>query len=345
MEHVQIITSKNELPKSVALKDIVPGAIEELISIRTPHIKSLSDQERALYIKEHVGKYDDIETVYVYYPWRNLAIRTVGEALYTELRTARNKNIITQEEQEKYRALRVGIGGLSIGLNVLSALVFSGGPKFLKIADYDTIEITNLNRLRASLVDIGVNKTIFASRYVWELDPFAEIEPWENGIMIEDLEKFICQPKLDVFIDEMDSLEIKLQARIICREQGIPVVMATDNGDNIILDIERFDQDNTRPILHGLVEGVDPASIADLPYNQWLEIATRIVDPKNLTVRMQESLKEIGKSIAAVPQLGTTATIAGASVAYAVRQIATGETLPSGRYILDLDTSFHSSIL
>ena len=345
METVQITKSKKDLPKDISLKDTVPGAIEELVAIRAPHIKSLSPKERAAYIKEHVGEYENIETVYVYYPWRKLAIRTVGESIYTELRTARNKNIITQEEQEQYRALRVGIGGLSVGLNVLNALVFSGGPKFLKIADYDTVEITNLNRLRASLADIGVNKTTVAAQYVWELDPFAEIEIWDRGISTKDLLKFIRKPKLDVFIDEMDSLEIKLQARIICREHSIPVVMATDNGDNIILDVERFDQDNTRPILHGLVEGIDPASIANLPYAKWVEIATRIVDPKNLTPRMRESLSEIGKSIAAVPQLGTTATIAGASVAYAVRQIATGADMPSGRYILDLDASFHSSIL
>ena len=112
--------------------------------------------------------------------------------------------------------------------------------------------------------------------------------------------------------------------------------MTTNDGDNVILDVERFDEEPEREILHGLVRDIDPDKLKDMPYAKWLEAAKKIVAARNLSQRMQESLAEFGKTIAAVPQLGTTASIGGAIIAYAVRQIANDEPIPSGRYIFDL---------
>jgi len=69
------------------------------------------------------------------------------------LRTARNKNFITAAEQKRYRNLKIGIMGMSVGSNVIWPLVASGGPKFLRIADADTIEISNLNRMLAPILE------------------------------------------------------------------------------------------------------------------------------------------------------------------------------------------------
>ena len=52
---------------------------------------------------------------------------------------------------------------------------------------------------------------------------------------------------------------------------------------------------------------------------------------------MQESLSLIGKKIPSVPQLGTTANIAGAAVSYALRRILTKQDIPSGRYVVSLE--------
>jgi len=52
---------------------------------------------------------------------------------------------------------------------------------------------------------------------------------------------------------------------------------------------------------------------------------------------MQDSLLEIGRLIAAVPQLGSTASIAGSAIAFAARRIANNQEMPSGRYIFSLE--------
>ncbi len=334
-----IYKTREELPLNTSIIDTVPGALRELMVIRHPELKS-AEEKVDDYLKKFIEQNGGAETVYAYYSWRNTAVHILNEDTYFELRTARNRNIITKDEQKKYRDIKIGIIGISIGYNVLSALAFSGGPKYMRISDNDVIEITNLNRLRAPLLAVGMNKADFAAQQILELDPFCELDVWPQGVTRDTLKQYIVgPPKLDVFVDEMDSLDLKILSRIVCRENKIPVVMATNDGDNVILDVERFDEEPEREILHGLARDVEIDKIKGVTYSQWVEIAKKIVDARNLSPRMQESLAEVGKTIAAVPQLGTTAAIGGATVAYIIRKMAIGEKMPSGRYIVSLDRS------
>jgi len=331
-----IFSSEKEAPSGAALIEAFESSLRELFFIRNPHLKKHtpeSEESLKIFLNTH-----GIHPIWIFYPWLNTLIRTVPEDIYFELRTARNRNIITQEEQEKYRNAAVGIAGLSVGSSALCALAMGGGPKTIKIADFDTIEISNLNRMRAGLSDVGKNKTLVAAYNVWGLDPFADLAIWDQGVSRETIRDFILgTPRLDVFIDEMDSLDLKILSRLICREQKIPVLMATDNGDSIILDVERYDQEPDRAIFHGLVGDMKAEDVTNLTYKDWLVLATKIVGPDYLTERMQESLINIGKTIPAVPQLGTTAAIAGSSISYAVRRIVNGQDMPSGRYAIGLE--------
>lgn len=310
--------------------NVLPSAFGELFFIENPTVRK--DDPNLKKLKEDFISQKSAEGVWMYYPWHNTAVYMPKEETYFQLRTARNRYLITEEEQKKYRDVTVGIAGLSVGSAVISALVMTGGPKTIKIADPDIIEITNLNRIKASLLNIGENKTEVAARHIWELDPFADLHLWEKGVTKEDLREFISgDPPLAIFIDEMDNIEMKIRSRILCRELRIPVVMATDNGDGAIIDVERFDLEPARPIFHGQVqeeelENLDPSRI--------FTIITKIIDPAFLTERQQKSILGVGKTLAGVAQLGSAATLSGAAAAFAIRQIANGEELPSGRYVI-----------
>lgn len=326
-----------EVPTGSKIVEAYNSAIAELCSIETPHLKSLAPEERQALIKEFTEKYNSGE-VWIYYPEKHIAVHTLPEGLYFKLRTARNRNIITQTEQENYRGVTVGVMGLSVGSAVVNSLVISGGPKKIKIADFDTVEITNLNRIRASLLDIGTNKTLIAGRSVWELDPFAELELWDNGVSKESLPDFLHgNMPLDVVVDEMDSIDLKIRCRLLAKTLKLPVLMATDNGDGVILDVERFDLEPEREIFHGLIGHMEPNDLEGLDFKAWLQLATRIVGAEFLTESMQESILMIGKEIAGVPQVGTTASLAGTAMAFAIRQIANKKDLPSGRYLIGLE--------
>lgn len=327
---------QGSVPAGTKIIENVRNSLEELFFIENPRFKKRTPENGVAidqFIEAHKG--DDC---WIYFPWRALAVHTVSEEIYFRLRTSRNRDVITTDEQSKYRGLTIGVAGLSVGSAIVSAVVASGGPKTMKIADFDTIEITNLNRLRADLMDIGSNKAEVAAHGVWELDPFADIYLFDQGVSRENLESFVIgEPRLDVFIDEMDSLDLKILGRLICKANKIPVLMATDNGDGIILDVERFDLEPDRAMFHGLIPEMKPEDLKNLDFKQWLQLATKIVGPEYLTESMQSSLLEIGKTIPAVPQLGTSATMAGSAMSFVLRKIATGEPMPSGRYTMSLE--------
>lgn len=328
--------SKNEVPDGVEIRDIYENSVRELFFVRHPKFKSMTDEasKHFSYFRQ-AFVFDD---AYIYYPSHNICIRTVGEKYFFELRTARNRDLISAQEQLEYRNLKVGIIGLSIGSSALNCLVRTGGPKIIKIADPDTLETTNLNRLNANFLDIGSPKIDIATRNIYEVDPFSEVYHYRDGVNQENLEEFILgKPRLDCIIDALDNLEIKFRLRLLAKSYRVPVIMATDIGDNVVLDIERYDKEPDYQPFHGALYDISISELSAMPYRDWVRIATRIVDPLIMPQSILESIKKIGTTIAGVPQLGTTVAIAGSVTATAVRMIACDKELKSGRYIFHVD--------
>lgn len=334
----KIYKKETDIPRGTKKCDTAESATGELFFIENPHVRK-STPEANEQLREYACT--SVHTyVWAYYPWRKLAVRIPEERVYYRLRTARNKHLITEKEQRRFRDASIGITGLSVGSAVAAALVSTGGPKHMRLADPDILEITNLNRISAKLPDIGENKTTIAARSAWELDPFLELDLWPDGVSRKSLKKFLTgKKKLDVFVDEMDNVELKILSRALCRELHIPVVMATDNGDSIIVDVERFDTEPGRPVFHGRIEFSND-EIANLDRDQFIKLASKIIDPTYFTQRQQQSLMDIGKSLSGIAQLGTAATIAGAAVAYVSRRIITGVDMPSGRYVMGCEPTF-----
>lgn len=335
----QFFTNQRDIPHHVHIIESFSQALKELFVIEHPSLKNkFSEQDNTF--QNFVKKYQDQE-IWIYYPWNNNIVHTCSEKLYFKIRTARNRNIITEEEQKKYRNMTVGIAGLSVGSSILSALTMNGGPKYFKIADFDTLEISNLNRIRATLLDVGMKKTDIAAKNIWELDPFAEISLFESGINEQNIEAFILQnPKLDMFIDEMDSIPMKIVSRRTCRTHKIPVVMVTDNGNSVILDIERFDKEPERKLLHGIMEHMHLEKIKNVDFQSWVNLAIEIVGSSSLSERMKQSIKNIGITLSGIPQLGTSASLGASAVAFVVRNIANGKEMPSGRYHIEFEKFF-----
>lgn len=333
----EFYSDESKVPAGAILLDVTEQAHKELFFVEQPHLRKDSPEAQTLlteYLQSHV-----LPTVWVYLPWKNTAIHIPNEEIYFKLRTARNRNLITESEQVAVRAKSVGIAGLSVGSSVVTSLVATAGPKTIRLADPDTIDITNLNRINATLLDVGQNKTTTTAKRAWELDPFLDLQLFEEGVTHESLPDFVSNPKLDVFVDEMDAIALKIESRHVCKRFGVPVVMATDNGDSVIVDVERFDLEPERPIFHGRVD-ITPEELAGMNRDMFVKLANRIIDPKFFTERQQKSIMEIGKTLSGVPQLSTAATIAGSAVSFVVRRILLGEDMPSGRYVISCEESF-----
>lgn len=279
---------------------------------------------------------------WVYFPWLFTLVHLLDDAEYQKVRTARNRNLITEEEQRLFYGARVAIAGLSVGNSVALAIVLQGGARHIKLADHDTLELSNLNRIRAGVESLGVPKVEITARQIYVLDPYAQVEIFPNGLTEETLPNFFAD--IDIVIDEIDNLAMKYRIREEAKKKKLPVLMAADNADSGVLDIERYDNDPTVLPFHGRIS----ASYEELNALDKKGIGRTIatmIGLENHNERMLSSLQALGKTIASWPQLGGTALLNGTALAYCVRKIVTKEPTINNRAILSLeetlDPSFH----
>jgi len=327
---------------SVFVIDEVESQLEELYFIRHP--ATHPDHINKLEIKDFIiSFYPENNKIlfgfWIYFPWKNQLVHFLPENMHTELRTARNRNLITTEEQSIFYNSSIGITGLSVGNNAMAALLHNGGARNMRLADLDVLSGSNINRIRTSFSNIGLKKVTIAAREIYEVNPFADLQLYPDGITINNIEEFLLKPTpLNVLIEEMDALYLKIQIRLLARKNRIPVIMATDNGDNIMLDVERFDLNPDYPLLHGDVPENELLKITkDTPKPEAARIISKWVGPENVAIRMQQSLFELGKTLYSWPQLGTAAFLSGCALSYASRKILLNEPLNSGKYIISFD--------
>jgi len=314
---------------------------EALVS-RQPQLYQASYEVKQASLEEYLKKHYASQPAWrtgswIYYPWLGYLVHVLERAVFFEARTIRNRDLITAKEQEKFAGYRVGCAGMSVGSNAALALLLQGGSNRLKIADGAVLSTSNLNRVTAGVRDIGNVKADIVARNLYEANPYLEIERFPT-ITPHNIAQFFDEPwPLDAIVDEIDDLEIKIHLRLEARRRGIPVVMATDLGDDIMLDVERYDLNKSLPLFHGLAGEIETVLGKQLTRREWLRYATTIINTKNVPLRMQQSLLKVGSKIVAQPQLGSTAMMAGSVVSYALRQLALGHSLKSGRMIVSLD--------
>lgn len=269
---------------------------------------------------------------WAYYPWRRVVVSVLGPRAFRVARLDRNRNLITSEEQDRLGALRIGVVGLSVGHAVAYALAAQGLCGELRLADFDDIDLSNLNRVPASVLDLGVNKATVAARRIAELDPYLPVRVLTSGLTPHNIDDFL--DGLDIVVEECDSLDMKILVREAARARGLPVLMAT--SDRGLVDVERYDLEAQRPILHGLLGDVDIAGLAGLTARDKIPHVLRILDGAELSPRGAASLIEVGHTLSTWPQLAADVAVGAAAIAEAVRRIGLGEGLPSGRARIDI---------
>ncbi len=272
-------------------------------------------------------------STWAFLPWRRTLVGVLGEEDFRRLRLDRNRNKITEAEQDRLRGLRVGVVGLSVGHAVAHTLALEGLCGELRLADPDTVEVSNLNRIPATLVDLGVGKAVVAARRIAELDPYLRTRVFPRGVTDANLAAFL--DGLDVLVDECDSLDVKVRLREEARRHGIPVLMGT--SDRGLLDVERYDLEPDRPLFHGLLGDVDSTALGALSTADKVPHVLRILGAADLSPRLAASMVEVGRNLTTWPQLAEDVALGGAVIAAAVRRLGTGRALVSGRVRIDLD--------
>lgn len=151
---------------------------------------------------------------------------------------SRNLGLIDETEQQRLAAARIavaGAGGVG-GLHVL-ALARLGIGKF-RIADFDTFDAVNINRQFGALVStIGKHKARVIADMARDINPYAEVDVFPNGVTLENLDAFLSG--VQVYIDGIDFFEIEIRRAVFkrCRELGIYALTAAPLGFGATLQV------------------------------------------------------------------------------------------------------------
>jgi len=199
---------------------------------------------------------------WVWYPWRRTLVSILGPAGFRALRLDRNRNSITTGEQSRLAELTVGVAGLSVGHVIAHTLATQGLCGRLRLADFDRVELSNLNRIPATVFDLGLN-----------------------------------------------------------------------------IDVERFDDEPDRPILHGLLGPLDIGLLPGMSSKEKVAHILRHLEAEKLSPRTAASLIELDRTLATWPQVASEVIIGASAIAEAVRRIGLGEELRSGRGRIDIGSS------
>jgi molybdopterin/thiamine biosynthesis adenylyltransferase/nitroreductase len=317
--------------------DTIRLQLRDLIQSRHPERK-LTAAELDSLTGEHLrGVALDEYGVWAYYPWSRRLVHLLEEDEFAELRTNRNRYKITPAEQTELASKRIGIIGLSVGQSVAAVLALERSFGELRVADFDAVDLSNLNRMRAGVHSLGIPKVCVTVREIAEIDPFLRVTPFFEGITADNVDAFLLEGgKLDALVEECDSIDIKVLVRHCARAHRIPVVMGT--SDRGMLDIERFDLEPQRPLFHGFAGDLEPAELTHLTTEQKVPYVLRILGTKTLSPRLRASMLEVGGTLYTWPQLGSAVAFGGAAAADVVRHIVLGQMDQSGRFFLDPDT-------
>ena len=317
--------------------DTIEEQLRELVKSREPGRKLVGAELERAVAEQLAGVEPASYGVWAWYPWSGRLVHLLPREEFRLVRTDRNRGRIERPQQRELMARRVGVIGLSVGSSAALTFAMEGIGGAFKLADFDSLSLSNLNRLRAGVHHVGLNKCVIAARQMTEIDPWLDIEIYPAGLTDANMPEFFSggHGLIDLLVEECDTPYVKIAAREHARRLGIPVVM--DANDRGLLDVERFDLEPERPLLHGILGETTSRDLLDLSFDQTVELILTMVDRERISPELAASIPQIGRTLSSWPQLASGVALGGALTAEAARRILLGQPRPSGRFYTDLE--------
>jgi hypothetical protein len=208
----------------LAVHDRLEEQLAELVTARRPELRA--DPEAARRAADAV--LDGVPAwrfgTWAWYPWSGRLVHLLPRELFRQVRTDRNRDKITREEQAGLLERRIGVIGLSVGNCAALTLAMEGVAGAFRLADFDQLGLSNLNRLRGTVADLGLDKTVLAARQLYEIDPYLDVEIYPQGLTEQTIGSFFAADDsgrgLDLLVEECDTPWVKVAAREHARDAG-----------------------------------------------------------------------------------------------------------------------------
>ncbi|MEZ4416821.1 MAG: ThiF family adenylyltransferase [Gemmatimonadota bacterium] len=313
--------------------DAYERQVLDLAAARFPQPNALGARER--FVAERVDSASVLTAgTWVWYPWSRTVVHLLDEDEYFEVITNRNRDKLTLEEMELLRGKTVGVVGLSVGAEAAVTLAQEHLCGTLRIADFDHLDLSNLNRLQAGCEDLGLPKTTVAARRIARIDPYLRVEVFADGVTAGNLDDFM--EGLDLLLDECDGLEMKLVLREAARARGIDVAYAGDERG--FLSVEPYGRNTHLPLFHGRIGRAQrPRQEYASALDFWKDLSVWLGGWDGISPRSRQSLLQVGEHLCGYPQLASEIRLAAGEVGHVARRLLLGEPLRAQVLQIDLD--------
>ncbi|HEY7698891.1 MAG TPA: ThiF family adenylyltransferase [Vicinamibacteria bacterium] len=224
--------------------------------------------------------------------------------------------------------------GLSVGGEAAVTLAQEHLCGHIVLADFDLLDLSNLNRLQGGFDDLGVNKAVLVARRIARIDPYLEVTLFPDGVTEENADDFLRG--LDLLVEECDHLPMKHAVRERARKAGLNVLFAGDERG--FLSIEPYGERPDLLPFHGRIARRQRPRETFPDKLSFLKALTEWLGGwEAISSRSRDSLERVGDTLVGYPQLASEARFAAGQIGHVARRLLLGEKLPPFLGHLDLE--------
>ncbi len=145
----------------------------------------------------------------------------------------RTERLIGPENIERLAGAHVAVFGLGgVGSYVTEALC-RGGVGKLTLVDYDTIDISNLNRqLQTHTENVGRLKAVESKARCELIMPSIEVKALAEKLDASTIDHLVTA-EFDYVVDAIDMVSSKILLAVHCKKLGIPLISAMGTGNKL----------------------------------------------------------------------------------------------------------------
>lgn len=243
-----------------------------------------------------------------------------ADGFYAEM-VRRNHGLISPADQQRLRRSSLLVAGCgSVGGAAVEPLVRLGAER-LVLAEPGSYELSNLNRQRATVADLGRNKAVVHAGRAAEINPFAQVTVVADGITGENVGRLVKAASVildGVDVTAQEAIRHKVALHVEAARAGVPVVSGYDVAGLQALVVYDYQQQALRP-LAGRVRPEQAAGLS--PAGFLSRVVPRAAIPLEILGELPRLVAGTGDGF---PQLVYTADLFGVLAARAVGELLAG---------------------